>query len=359
MHNYSWAVIGLMAVLLPWTTMIQGGAPTVNLAMNQTSLQVWSVGILVAVSLWAIPAVSWLGVFGAYMGVRALFTRTPFAFETAQAIVFGIVAIAVLRRTPDRWRRVLRTGLVITGSFQIIYAVIQEAGYSPFWTGTAYIGKGWTSGTIGNPNHLGAYLAVTSALVPVWALPLWALGLALSRSALASLGTTLALGIRFRTHWKIALPACVLLVGLVFAVRGGDVNGWSERFLIARVALQGAALRPLVGHGPGSWATIGPALQDATSIRDRFASAARWQEVHNEPAQLWFEGGALALIPVAVWIVLNRAAFLTDHFGPAAAASGLISLASFPFHIPSLMALLLTVTGLALAPLKETDHGKR
>ena len=295
----------------------------------------------------------WLGVLVGYMAVRTLWTPTPFAFETAQAVAFLSVGIVCVSWLPSGWGKTLGGLLAVSAAFQVLVAVLEEQGYYPLWIGWNRIPGVWTHGTLGNPNHLGSYLAMTIAFAPPWALPVWALGLALSRSVLAALSAAVALLLVYRTRWRTVLIGGLILLAVVFWMRGVSMTSWHDRVSIARVAVQAWAFAPVFGHGPGSWASIGPRLQEAPQATSLFRGTAAWQELHNEPLQLLFEGGAVGVGLLTVWAWTARRRLLAGTAGASVAALAVISLGSFPFQVPPLAATAMAIVGLACATGKE------
>jgi tetratricopeptide (TPR) repeat protein len=199
---------------------------------------------------------------------------------------------------------------------------------------TAIAASLWWAGEVphgghGNPNWLGLVLAVALPIVAdramsssgrerrwcVVALGIGALGLALSHSRSAWLGTALAsiVMVRGRKRWVLAAAGIALTALVVWCT---DVGAALEgRLWIWRAALSAAGERPVVGHGIGRFAfsfldaqgqLLAPLPLPVASVR--FVNA---ENAHNDALQLLVEGGAVACLGVAVALVtalvqLNR-----------------------------------------------------
>ncbi len=343
--NWSWAVI--IAVGLPLTTWIQGKAPNQVLAVTQTPIVLFMTMVLIGV-LFSYIRQDWPAVaLGSYMVFHSLSTASPEAFEDASLLIGGILLMLWIREAPKRARNWIRWLLVAAGGFQAIYATGQSLGYDPIWTGWAPLqGVPWIHGTLGNPNYLGAYLAMTAPLAPVWLLPLWALGLLASKSVLAAAAAASSLFLMYRQHWKILLPLLALTAGGLLWYRTGNFLSWVER-----IEVWGAGLKVLLGHwksalfgfGPGSWYVLSPAVtRKFLDVR-----AELFVQMHNEYIQLFFEGGLIALFFLAAWCKRHWRAVFTRPFGPALVAVAIESFGFFPFHLATTAALACIVVGLA------------
>jgi hypothetical protein len=213
-------------------------------------------------------------------------------------------------------------------------------------------------GSLGNPNHLGTFLGITAAFVPLWGLPLWALGFFLGSHTLGGfLGGCLAvlLAQRKRRRWYLLLVPLAVALYLVGTSHGGPYLGLSSlpsRWQATRLAMQGFAYAPIRGHGPGSWETLGPGLQQASGIN--FGGVLR--EVHDDLAQFAFQSGGIGLFLLGWWLWRWRRAFLAEQYGAAAAAVGFVSLISFPFHFPAVGVPAAFIAGMALG--QEDSHGR-
>lgn len=346
-----WWLVTPLAVGLPLMTWMQGRSPTANAAVSETPAWLFSVGILVAISLACATQEPWLGTFAAYMAIRSVWTMTPWAFEGAQTIVFGVVAILAVKQTPRPWRPRICLAISSVALFQAGYAALQNIAYSGTPATVHWEWGSWTMAFLGNPNHLGAYLAISTGLAPGWWIPFLVGGILLSRSRLALLAVSGVLLIRFRRSWRMTLPAIAGLVLLLAFIRGGLSVHLDERWLIQRVTLQAVGMAPVFGFGPGAWASIGPVLQSSPSIAHRFTEV--FGEAHNDALQLLFEGGLVAVFLVGGCVWSHRRIWRSPY-GGSLAALALETVGSFPFHVPTLSALAFLLLGLALAEEDET-----
>ena len=361
-----WFAAAVVGLILPFTTLFRGRAPTHDIAVNETTLMIFSVGMLVFLGLWITVEDFWLGMLAAYVAVRAYWTPTPFAFETAQAFVFGCLIIVAVRKVPVRFRAWVVYVLVGIGCAEVLYAALQQFGlftiacvqrvinpwalcdeYRALWGFAHRLTLGWVQGSLGNPNHLGSFLAITVAFAPAWLLPVWFGGHLMSHSVIAAVASGVAVSIRYWRRWKVVIPIAALCVCAVFIVRASDFGNLWSRLAAGRLALQGAAFAPLFGHGQGSWRTFGPLLQRNVPLLD--PAGGSLQEVHNDVAQFIFDGGGTALFLLAMCAWKNRGALRDIKCAAALCAIVLVSLGSFPFHIPSVMGPMLVVIGLSTA----------
>lgn len=350
MPRLVWIVPVALAVLLPLSAFLSGFSATPELAIPENALFVLAITVLALLGFWVGTTDAWLGAGVTYVAVRAAFTPTPFAYETAQYVAFGAVLLVSARRVPDVRRPLAARVLTGAAVVQVAFAFLQSA----------LLRDRWVDGMLGNPNHLGAFVAIAMPLAPWWVLPGLAVGLVLSQSALAGLAAACGLCLRYRSQWRWAVPLSLALLAAVLASRGLRTESWQDRLLIWRMAGQVATQAPWVGWGPGAWQTIGPIIQRSPEIASRLHTppSVIWYEVHNEPIQLGFETGILGVGLLTGWLWHHRRGLFTGSWGAAAAAVGVVSLASFPFHVPTLAVLSVTVLGIATAPERSRDHGE-
>jgi hypothetical protein len=351
----------LLAVALPWTASLRGRVPSIDLAIQENANYGFLLVGLIAMALLSWDESPWLCALSVYLTLRAIWTPTPFAFETAQAVAIGTLLLFLARRFPVSWSKPAGHLIAVTVVLQVAYAVLQKQGYSPLWIGWNKIPGAvtWVHGTLGNPNHLGAFLAIAAPLAPLWSLPAFGLGLILSGSALAGVATAVAFSVRFRARWKLIIPAILGFLLLIFLSRGLNLTSWADRAVIWRVAAQATTYRPVTGFGPGSWQTIGPALQRTPEVSRLLHTPEPWQQVHNEWIQLGFEGGVIALVLAGGWVWSIRHVFTQGRYGEALLAAFVVSLGSFPLHVATLSALVITVAGFAIADQSTRSRGDR
>lgn len=334
-----------VALAGPWTTGIQGWARTPADGVLSSPLLLLLAGLLALAALWVLERDQWLGLLGLWVVARAALTLGPPMLESALYLVGGLVVLCLVREAGVAAHRWIPTALAAAGGLQAAYAILQWVGYHPLAVGWAPLA--WQpDGTLGNPNYLGAYLAATIAFAPWWALPWWAAGLVLSQSALAGIAAAAALVLRSPRRW-VALPAAAALAAGVLAARGLDPATWWLRLatwdaLLA--AMHGPAL--LLGYAPGSWAILGPRLAGGSGQ----LAGEGWAWAHCEPLQLLFEVGVLGLGLAAAAAWTHRRAILAGPAGAAAAAIGVLCLASFPLHMPAVGPTCAVILGLALRP---------
>lgn len=296
------------------------------------------VGGLCVAALLCLTEDPWAGAFALYAALRGL--ATPDALDFAALVVFGVLLLVAAQRTPAFALPAIRAGVVFVGGIQIAYAVLQATGFQPTWLGRGTMPVGASvHGLLGNGNYLGAWLAISAAFVPMALLPVWAIGIALSGSALAGLAFAAVLVVRYREYW-LWMAACGLsTLGLVFWVRGFNLLPWLQRLAVWKHGLiLWLTTAPVFGSGWGSWR--------AAHIVARAPNApTQWYDAaHNECLQLGYEGGLVALALLGGWLWSHRTA-LPD--APAAVAVGIESLAMFPFQIASVACLSLLALGLA------------
>jgi len=351
------------------TTWLIGRSPHPNIAIAETPMWYFTLAGLGIVCLFIYQADKLLGLFGAYMVARSAFTATPFAFEGAQAIVFGVLFLVCAARTPARWRPWVLQAIGGILVLQTGYAIIESLGYEPLWTGWTKVPLPhipWIHGAIGNPNHFGSFLVIAASIAPPWALPFAVASVLLSRSFLAAVTLSLVLFLRFRHRWRFLLPVlAVFVAGAMFIHHSVYMSGvfvwpwvfpnaWLERFDIFGMALRLIRVSPIFGFGPNSYQHIGPAIQRTPEFKHILEV---FSEMHNDILQLIFEGGAVAGLLVFLWAMFKRRALLSDSGLPTTVAVIVQSLFSFPFHLPQTGVLAVTALGLTVA--EEKADGKK
>ena len=281
-------VIGVVLTCTAWAlwglSVSRGG---VKLRVNL----VW--GLLAALALWAGVATAFsphraLAVLGQSERLEGLVTMMLYA------LVYGI-ALQVVHRVSDARRLAEALGVAAIGLS--VYGLLQFAGLDP--ANYAHEGFGFSArrafATFGNPNFLAGFLVLALPVVAALALEAgsrgrrmaWAAGsfvvgsalfLTFTRGAwLAALveGAAIALIWRFRrVEPGIRLSRGVIVVGVTVAVAliatslslTGELNvaerissaftksdSTGERLLMAGVAVDAVAERPLVGYGPDAF----------------------------------------------------------------------------------------------------------
>ena len=301
----------------------------------------------------------WAGALAGYIVLRWLYPPLPYGYETAMYFTFGVLFLCGSRSMPRYWFGLnmdacVRWMVVGLGVVQIVMALLQWAGHDPIFLPmqNSILSHGLT----GNSNFLGAYLAITVALAPAWLLPLWGLGLLASHCVLGTLAASVALGMRYWTHWRILLP--VFSVGLVgIGVEKFRVTGFLWQSLEYRAAINLSALNewwrhaPVFGFGPGGF------------FRSQFVTSLNgvpqeiYHQAHNEYLQLAFDGGMVSVLLLAGWLICHRRAFLTRQYGPCLCAIAVDALGMFPFQVPCVALLCLLLIGRATR--REIKHGEQ
>lgn len=212
----------------------------------------------------------------------------------------------------------LAAGLSISG----IIAIAQLSGYTPVYALYSNI-----TGLFVNPNiYSEVTIVVLIGLIVLklwWWIPLTLPGIVLvhSRTALAAFGIGLFLML-FKKNKSYAIVAItvVILISLYLYRHSFNTLSIEERINLYKDTINGFTF---FGHGVGSFEILYPYYAthvDTALARPRFA--------HNDWLQLIFEFGIFALIPMLIALNLMR------HNNAILWAIGIISLFTFPFHVP-------------------------
>lgn len=359
--RFPWQVAAIAAVGIPVTSWILGRSPTANIAVIDTPNWLFATVALIAVAGVVGFADPILGLLTGYVVVRSVWTETPFAFEGAQAFAFGSLLLICASRTPAKWKLRLGQAIGLLVVFQAGYAVLQELGYSPLWMGWTWFQSPtpWNHGTLGNPNHLGSFLAMAASVIPGWAIPFAVVGMILSRSVLGALTLAVVLVLRFGRAWRpslrwgrlgawklIAPLALLVVVGASF-LHARTHNFWWHRRVWYGLAIRGWLLAPVFGFGMNSWQSLAPILYETSRFRAELREL--YGQAHSDPLQLLFEGGAVAFVLALMWIYRHRDALLSREHLPKFLSVLFQSLGSFPFRIAGTASLAVTVLGLAVS----------
>ena len=272
------------------------------------------------------------GALGVYCILRAL-PFPPLAFETTAAVVAGIGLYGVALELPDEWDQPLRAALLTAGVFVVGFQageyLLYQVGLIPHLIG----------GGIGNTNFVGAFVAITGALAPTVALPLFAVGVALSGSILAGMAFGAAMVWRFRAVWWTWASAVSLLLAVV-CVRGSSLTSWAFRWSAWTWGATAWAQAPLLGHGPGFWERAGVVVSNATKSELLL-------QAHNDWLQIGVEYGLVGLGLLLFWCWHRRSAWTVPTWGPALPAIVVSMAAMMPLHIPAIAAAVSVVLGRA------------
>ena len=313
-------------------------------------------------------------------------------------IVLFIVALHALRPAESRTR--LATALVLAGTIEAVYVLLQYGFGDPIFLTANLAGKWQTFGTLGNPNWTGEFLAAAALVclgrvielrkaratraVRSWSrhLPIVALIL-----ILLALAATLARGawlafIIGAAAFLIALPrsrsaplirssilppAITVAAGLVIivfpllsnqAAINHLLNLKSARGRIWMWAVTWTMIRdaPWGGHGLGTFGSQFPLYQARAFSRGWSApfigNASFTSYAHNDFLQLWAELGLFGLLAsgALIWIVLKRGRALAGDSEALGCWAAMISLlvnaaVAFPLHLPTTLMLFVVLTG--------------
>lgn len=327
-REWAWPILGSLIVLLPlwWPVVVLVdhagwwvGPPPLALFLAG------ALGIVCALVARSDPAAA---LFGAYVLLRALIGSPPTALVRAAILVAGLGLYALVRSGVGT-RQTVQRMLLVVGLAQLPLLGAQELGWLP---------AGWAGGTFGNANFCGAWLAISLGLVPLWAVPLWLMGVALSHSLLAALAATAAVLLRCRAHWWVWWSASATL-GATALLRGVDLTSWAHRWAAWAWGAQTVASAPVFGIGVDGWAQAQVVVRDGASV-------GAWSTAHNEPLQLAVELGLVGVALVGWWLWRHRAMW-RGREAPSLVALAMESVGMFPFQVPAVAILAVTVLGLA------------
>lgn len=345
-----------LVLLLPLTTPLMLVTLSRSVSMTQAPLLVLYVGLLLALAAWIGRADGWLGLFVGWAALALLWAGTPAAIETVEFMAMGAAGLlAVCALSEDRKATAVLV-LVGMGLFQVGYGLVQLAGWDPLWWGGHVINPvDGLPGTLGNRGYFGWYVAMLAPLAPLWAMPVFLVGVLLSKSVLAILMAAAGLAWRFRAERWIwyALGGGAAAVALL-AVWRGDVwlDGAWARTGIWRTAVDSiSGWAWMIGSGPGSWSVNIPAIERASG---GVPAAPVFFHAHNDVLQLFYEGGAVALVLACGWLWAHRAVFL-GRYGGCWVALLVGSFGHFGFRLAVTGTTALVLLGLPLVAQKTED----
>ena len=343
MRRFSWLPLGLV-VVLPWLTWIPWLEYDAAKAVTDTPLWIWTVATFGFLGVWLMQWDKWAGLFVVYLAVRCVTYDVPSAYEVLVLSATGVIFLLVVQRAALPTETIVGW-LTITGLWQVAYVVQQAFGMDVLWA-TGDLHAMFRSGTLGNANFVGAYLAVIGAVASWGLLPLFVLGIVAAKSLTGAVALSVAALVRLR-----APLAAWLLSGAAF---GAWVLWDGAVSLQIRIMVWLQAIRQLewsgwlIGNGLGTWSVLSPTMRrdprtaGAAGIGELFAHA------HNEYLQLLYEAGLIGLGLVLIWMVVQRRMFRHPVFGGGAVAVAVTALTMFPFHLAVLSATNLAVLGLAM-----------
>ncbi|MFH2071928.1 MAG: hypothetical protein ABIJ75_03645 [Actinomycetota bacterium] len=299
-------------------------------------------GALAVIVGWCGQRDPWLGALAGWYLTRALLTPDTLALETTLAFVLGCVLVTVMQDASPGAARTTRIVVTTLGGIHLAFVCVQLSGYDPLWIWTDQ--RAIVHGITGNPNYLGAFLAISASIVPVLALPVWGAGIVATKSALAGLTFGTVLLLRFPGQWKWTVPVSVLSATAVIWWRGGSLSSLLHRLAIVRFGAEYLWQHPgalLWGFGPGAWERLAP-ITVVTRQKGEM-----WLQAHNEFLQLGFDGGVIALLLLAGWLWSHRDAWRLAERRTILVAILIESCGFFPFQVAVTAILCLALLGQA------------
>ena len=347
--------VGLLAALLPWTAAVRvAPVATPGAAILETPLYVFVAALLALGGAALTRGDRWLGLLVLWGALGAVAARDWIALATALWLAGGAAVLVAARGAVERGAGpILRVLLVATAAGEALYALGQAFRWDPLWWGSEAPPYVVWHGTLGNPKYLGAFLALLAPLAPLAVLPILLVGVVLSRSWLAA--AAVIVGLALRPSGSRRARAGALALGVLGALGAVWARGWSPDSLLNRLAvwrlawddLWAVPVTLLTGYGPGAW-------PQAITARQIVAAGQGWPPelfaaAHSDLVRLGFEGGALALAVLGLWILAHRAAWWRSPWRGAAAALAVLVVGLHPMHLASIAVPACVVLGAATA----------
>mgnify|MGYP001571748270 FL=1 len=344
MRRFSWLPLGVV-VVLPWLTWIPWLEYDAAKAITDTPLWIWTVASFGMLGIWLMQWDKWAGLFVAYLAIRCVTYDVPTAYEVLVLTATGVIFLLVVQRTTLTTETVVGW-LTITGLWQVAYVVQQAFGMDVLWAGGRALHEMFRSGTLGNANFVGAYLAVIGALAAWWLLPLFLLGLVAAQSVTGLVAFGAALLVRYKASAWVWLTAGISFVA--WLLWHGPAS-WSVRWLVWTRAVRALDWSGwLIGNGLGTWSVLSPTMRRDPRTAGAAGIGELFVHAHNEYLQLLYEAGLIGLGLALIWLVAQRRMFRHPVFGGGAVAVAVSALTMFPFHLAVLSATNLAVLGLAM-----------
>lgn len=321
--------------------------PRFPVAMFLPPSWVLQAGGLLAVCVWVWSRDRWVALLGAYLLLRAIVQPVDPALPMSLLIIAGMALYAIAQGLSTPWTRRVRFGAMGVGGLQVLVVAAHAWGFRSVAHGE------WAGGTLGNPNYVGAFLAIAASWCPPWLLPFWAVGVMLTKSALAALAFVVVLVLRYgsgkRLLWSV--PACLAVFAGTWWLRGPNMLSWVMRAALVRFGLSVWILHcswwvKMFGLGVGSW-------WRATA---KIPGESVFGEAHNEFLQLGFEGGLMALALLGACLWAHRSDFSVPQHAALLGAVVVESLGMFPFRVTSVAVVALTGLGFCTRG-KDLTHG--
>lgn len=328
-------VIAMLALALPFVTWVRYGEQLTVWDSGFIGPPLWGLTILgillVAIALvW--PWNRLIGGFCCYAAVTALWSK-PYAISVAIWITLGGVLASQLSFVGTR---TLRSVLVTLGLIQVAILVYQ------FFDGRLRLGEWdlpYPHGTYGNPRYLAMVLAIIAPMAPLVLIPVFAIGLFVTKSYIAIFAAAIALGVRYRTRWPVTVPAALGALAVAYWLRGPSTDTFGSRLFIERATLldwwQGGLGVHAVGYGLGAW------LQRVytTDFHGELYLAP-----YNDYLQVLHEMGLVGVGFLVAFFVVHRRWFRDE---PALISVAVLAVVWFPFHLAAVAVVALAVLGKA------------
>lgn len=325
--------------------------PDVNVSVREVPIFIFISFFISMIGLWVTLNESKpLGLFVIYTAISAMFCHVFVSLAVSMWIAVVVIFYMFLRRLTDDMFLLAKHGLMIVICFQLVFIGLQLVYYDPLYFGWTKRPEIFVHGTFGHHNFLGAFLAMTGAIAPVWFIPFVFVGLWFANSLLSFIALFIALAVRFRVIVnKYALFfVSVLSAGFLlwfFRLKSRDsfytrIDAWSTAMSLMDWKTT------FFGHGIGQWYVKVPRAQSAQGITEVFYQA------HNEYLQLFFETGLVGVALLVWWVHENRVMFQNS----AVVAIAVSCLGIYLFHLAPLS--LTAVLLIAMATRKDEGWQK-
>lgn len=333
-----------LLVLLPVTTWLPLATTSVQAAMWQSPLLVYSLGMLLLLAAWIGQDDRTLGGLVAWHVLALTWTLTPAAFETTELLALSALAVCAVRRLPASLLASGRRVLVGMGLFQAAYVLLQRGGVDLFWQAGMVRGSFAGAGTLSSSNLVGFYLAVVTPLAPPLLVPVFLAGLVASKCLTGLAAAVAGLCWVHRRWWRWLLPIGLTLCASLIAWKGTAwTSGLMERLDFWRFALERMfGWEWLIGRGPGAWMTEIPTAQVEAGLR----GPELMLQAHSEWLQMLYETGVVSIGLAAACLWSWRAMF-AGPYGGACVAILIGSLTLYGFRMAVTGAVIVFVLGAA------------